>query len=117
MRPSTISSLRDSGHDARIPKIFQHVRKSDFSSFKNSPRNFITVIQLTHFSDLIGASHSPAYTEYAVGGYASDGFKELAEWGNTHKMEMEMKEHVSCTFNFLLLTFYVSFRRKKSVRL
>jgi hypothetical protein len=64
------------------------------------------VIQLTHFSDLIGASHSPAYTEYAVGGYASDGFKELAEWGNTQKMEMEMKEHVNVSiFNSWRLYF------------
>ena len=30
-----------------------------------------------------------------MGQYATDGLKELAEWGNTHKMEQEMKEHVS----------------------
>lgn len=53
-----------------------------------------SVVHLTHFSDVIGASHSPAYTMWAIGAYASDGLKELAEWGNTFQMEQEMKQHV-----------------------
>ncbi|KRX88130.1 Spondin-1, partial [Trichinella pseudospiralis] len=50
---------------------------------------------LTHFSDIIGASHSPRYTMWTYDGYASDGLKELAEWGNTQKYEQEIREQTS----------------------
>ncbi|KRY14142.1 Spondin-1 [Trichinella patagoniensis] len=53
------------------------------------------VEHLTHFSDIIGASHSPRYTMWTYDGYASDGLKELAEWGNTQKYEQEIREQTS----------------------
>lgn len=52
---------------------------------------------LTHFSDLIGASHSAKYTMWTFGGYATDGLKDLAEWGDTRKYEEEIKEQVRPT--------------------
>jgi len=52
------------------------------------------VEHLTHFSDIVGASHSDRYTMWADGTYATDGMKQLAEWGDTQKYEEELKEKV-----------------------
>ncbi len=45
---------------------------------------------------------------WAYDNYATDGLKELAEWGNTYQMEQELKSHVSVHWSFssvvLLLT-------------
>lgn len=43
---------------------------------------------------MLGASHSANYTMWKFGMIATDGMKEIAEWGNTFKGEQEMKEHV-----------------------
>lgn len=48
----------------------------------------------THFSDLIGATHTSNFKIYEVGGYASDGLKQLAEWGKTQELEKELKTKV-----------------------
>lgn len=72
------------------------------------------MVHLTHFSDVIGASHSTKYTQWALGTYASDGLKELAEWGNTYKMEMEMKERVSILGGSSCL--YIKFSPTKKVQ-
>uniref|UniRef100_A0A915I7Z7 Spondin domain-containing protein n=1 Tax=Romanomermis culicivorax TaxID=13658 RepID=A0A915I7Z7_ROMCU len=47
---------------------------------------------LTHFSDVVGASHSDRYTMWAEGTYATEGMKQLAEWGDTTKYEEEIKD-------------------------
>ncbi len=52
------------------------------------------VEHLTHFTDMLGASHSPQYTMWKMGNISTDGMKEIAEWGNTYKGEQEMKENV-----------------------
>lgn len=49
---------------------------------------------LTHFSDIVGGSHSNRYSMWNVGTYATDGMKQLAEWGDTQKYEEELKEKV-----------------------
>ncbi|KRZ35693.1 Spondin-1, partial [Trichinella pseudospiralis] len=59
------------------------------------PKDYPSLEHLTHFSDIIGASHSPRYTMWTYDGYASDGLKELAEWGNTQKYEQEIREQTS----------------------
>ena len=50
---------------------------------------------LTHFTDVLGASHSKNYSLWRFGDIATDGLKEIAEWGNTYKAESEMKEAAS----------------------
>ena len=49
---------------------------------------------LTHFTDMLGASHSANYSLWKIGGTSTDGMKEIAEWGNTYKAEIEAKEKV-----------------------
>lgn len=44
---------------------------------------------------MLGASHSANYTMWKFGMIATDGMKEIAEWGNTYKGEQEMRENVS----------------------
>lgn len=49
---------------------------------------------LTHFTDMLGGSHSKQYSMWRFGDVATDGLKEIAEWGNTYKAESEMKANV-----------------------
>uniref|UniRef100_A0A4W3K1N1 Spondin-1 n=1 Tax=Callorhinchus milii TaxID=7868 RepID=A0A4W3K1N1_CALMI len=46
----------------------------------------------THWSAIIGASHSKNYILWEYGGYASDGVKQVAEWGSPVKMEEEIRQ-------------------------
>jgi hypothetical protein len=55
---------------------------------------YILVEHLTHFTDMLGASHSKNYSLWRLGGIATDGLKEIAEWGNTYTGEGEMKANV-----------------------
>ncbi|OWA51704.1 Spondin-1 [Hypsibius exemplaris] len=54
-------------------------------------KDFPTTQWFTHFSDIIGATHTPSFKVYEIGGYASDGLKQLAEWGKTQELEKELK--------------------------
>ena len=54
----------------------------------------IAVEHLTHFTDMLGTSHSANYSLWEIGGISTDGMKEIAEWGNTYKAEAEAKEKV-----------------------
>jgi hypothetical protein len=49
---------------------------------------------LTHWSNIIGASHSPNCSMWRYGDYASDGLRELAKYGIVTKLEQEFKNHV-----------------------
>lgn len=49
---------------------------------------------LTHWSNIIGATHSSNYSIWQYGGYASLGLKELAEYGVIRTLEEEIKNHV-----------------------
>lgn len=53
-----------------------------------------SVEHLTHFTDMLGASHSKNYSLWKIGDISTDGMKEIAEWGNTFKAEAEAKEKV-----------------------
>lgn len=61
------------------------------------PKEFPSNNWLTGFTDLIGASHSSDYRFWDYGKLASEGLKLVAESGETHVMESEIKdksEHV-----------------------
>uniref|UniRef100_UPI00358F2622 spondin-1 isoform X2 n=1 Tax=Myxine glutinosa TaxID=7769 RepID=UPI00358F2622 len=45
----------------------------------------------THWSALIGASHSANYVPWEYGGLASDGVRRVAEWGSPIAMEEEIR--------------------------
>ena len=44
---------------------------------------------------MLGASHSKNYSFWRYGEIATDGVKEIAEWGNTYKGESEMRGNAS----------------------
>jgi len=60
-------------------------------SRQTHPKDFPTNEWLTHFSDIIGASHSADYRVWEYGGIASDGLRQVAEWGSTRQLETELK--------------------------
>lgn len=60
-------------------------------SRQTHPKDFPANEWLTHFSDIIGASHSDDYRVWDYGGYASDGLRQVAEWGSTRTLESELK--------------------------
>lgn len=59
------------------------------------PKDFPENVWLTHFSDIIGASHSPEFKMWDYNGYASDGLQQVAELGVTKKLEAELKAESS----------------------
>ncbi|CAK1540723.1 unnamed protein product [Leptosia nina] len=46
------------------------------------------------YSDLVGASHAADFILWAPGSLASEGFKDLAEYANTSRLEQEIREKV-----------------------
>lgn len=64
-------------------------------SRQTHPRDFPANEWLTHFSDIIGASHSADYRVWEYGGIASDGLRQVAEWGSTQALESELKAEVT----------------------
>lgn len=78
---------------------------------------FYHLEHLLHWSDIIGATHSREYSGmifeeglissdlssivWNYGDIASDGLKQVAEWGAIGTMQKEIKNHVnSCVFDF-----------------
>lgn len=55
------------------------------------PKEFPANFWLTHFSDIIGASHSADFRMWEYGGYASEGLQQVAELGVTKRLESELK--------------------------
>lgn len=62
---------------------------------------------LLHWSDIIGASHSPGYTVWSYGQLATSGVKEVCEYGWPRTLEGEIKLQVNhkyrpyCLFSLL----------------
>ncbi|CAG9765548.1 unnamed protein product [Ceutorhynchus assimilis] len=55
------------------------------------PKDYPFSLWLTHFSDVIGASHEKNFTFWGEGQIASEGFRSLAEWGSVRMMEIELR--------------------------
>jgi len=70
------------------------------------PKDFPTNEWLTHFSDIIGASHSTDYRVWEYGGTASDGLRQVAEWGATRQLETELKSEVPSPISVLSLLLF-----------
>jgi len=66
-------------------------------SAQTHPKDFPTNLWLTHFSDVIGASHTPSFVVWGEGHKATDGLRQLAEWGSPMTMEAELQRKVSCS--------------------
>ncbi|XP_046817406.1 spondin-1 [Vespa crabro] len=60
-------------------------------SNKTHPKDYPFSAWLTHFSDLIGASHEPEFSFWGRDHIATDGFRQLAEWGSASGVEAELR--------------------------
>ncbi|EZA49891.1 hypothetical protein DMN91_012061 [Ooceraea biroi] len=61
-------------------------------SNRTHPKDFPFSAWLTHFSDVIGASHEPNFSFWGRDHIATDGFRQLAEWGSATGVEAELRE-------------------------
>ena len=64
-------------------------------SNQTHPKDFPFSLWLTHFSDVIGASHERNYSFWGEGQLASDGLRQVAEWGSVRGMEAELRAQVA----------------------
>ncbi|XP_076175754.1 extracellular matrix protein f-spondin isoform X2 [Ptiloglossa arizonensis] len=55
------------------------------------PKDFPFSAWLTHFSDVIGGSHEPSFSFWGKDHIATDGFRQLAEWGSASGVENELR--------------------------
>lgn len=55
------------------------------------PKDFPVSLWLTHFSDIIGATHEANFSFWGEGHIATDGFRLLAEWGSIRGLDQELK--------------------------
>ncbi|XP_032663851.1 spondin-1 isoform X1 [Odontomachus brunneus] len=60
-------------------------------SNRTHPKDFPFSAWLTHFSDVIGASHEPNFSFWGRDHIATDGFRQLAEWGSATGVETELR--------------------------
>ncbi|XP_045520436.1 spondin-1 [Pieris brassicae] len=74
--------------DAKYKIVFQGLW-----SPQTHPKDFpVQAMWLTHFSDIIGASHPKNFTFWGEGQIATDGFRSLAEWGSVGLLERELRQ-------------------------
>lgn len=55
------------------------------------PKDFPFSLWLTHFSDVIGGSHSYNFTLWREGQIASGSLRQVAEWGSVRSLEQELR--------------------------
>uniref|UniRef100_A0A182N3K1 Spondin-1 n=1 Tax=Anopheles dirus TaxID=7168 RepID=A0A182N3K1_9DIPT len=60
-------------------------------SNETHPKDYPFAIWLTHFSDVIGASHDTNFSFWGEQHIATDGFRMLAEWGSVRLLEDELR--------------------------
>lgn len=74
--------------DAKYKVVFEGLW-----SPQTHPKDFPKqALWLTHFSDIIGATHPKNFTFWGEGEIASDGFRSLAEWGSVGLLERELRQ-------------------------
>ncbi|XP_069355475.1 spondin-1 [Maniola hyperantus] len=74
--------------DAKYKLVFEGLW-----SPQTHPKNFpVQALWLTHFSDVIGATHPKNFTFWGEGEIATDGFRSLAEWGSVGLLERELRQ-------------------------
>ncbi|KAG5327913.1 SPON1 protein, partial [Acromyrmex heyeri] len=76
-------------YDGRCTK---HLTMEGIWSNRTHPKDFPFSAWLTHFSDVIGASHEPNFSFWGRDHVATDGFRQLAEWGSATGVEAELRE-------------------------
>uniref|UniRef100_A0A7G3AYU6 Putative spondins extracellular matrix n=1 Tax=Lutzomyia longipalpis TaxID=7200 RepID=A0A7G3AYU6_LUTLO len=72
--------------DAKYNFIFQGIWSNE-----THPKDYPFAVWLTHFSDVIGATHETNFSFWGENHIATDGFKNLAEWGSVRSLETELR--------------------------
>ncbi|XP_053599633.1 spondin-1 [Plodia interpunctella] len=74
--------------DAKYRMVFEGLW-----SAQTHPKDFpVQALWLTHFSDIIGATHPKNFSFWGPGEIATDGFRMLAEWGSVQLLERELRQ-------------------------
>ncbi|XP_038213109.1 spondin-1 isoform X2 [Zerene cesonia] len=74
--------------DAKYKLVFEGLW-----SAQTHPKDFpVQALWLTHFSDVIGATHPKNFSFWGEGQLATDGFRSLAEWGSVGLLERELRQ-------------------------
>ncbi|XP_068628147.1 spondin-1 [Battus philenor] len=74
--------------DAKYKMVFEGLW-----SPQTHPKDFpVQALWLTHFSDVIGATHPKNFSFWGEGQIATDGFRSLAEWGSVGLLERELRQ-------------------------
>ncbi|XP_022829303.1 spondin-1 [Spodoptera litura] len=77
--------------DAKYRMVFEGLW-----SPQTHPKDFpVQAMWLTHFSDVIGATHPKNFKFWGEGEIATDGFRSLAEWGSVGLLEAELRQQGS----------------------
>lgn len=71
-------------------ELFQLTFEGIWSN-ETHPRDYPFAIWLTHFSDVIGASHDGNFSFWGENHISTDGFRSLAEWGSVRALEFELR--------------------------
>jgi hypothetical protein len=64
------------------------------------PKEFPADAWSAHFSDIVGASHSPTFKFWEQNEPASEGLRQLAEIGDSKDLERELKDEVKFILSF-----------------
>ncbi|XP_055700255.1 spondin-1 [Phlebotomus papatasi] len=72
--------------DAKYNFVFQGIWSNE-----THPKDYPFAVWLTHFSDVIGATHETNFSFWGENHIATDGFRNLAEWGSVRSLEVELR--------------------------
>ncbi|CAL7936929.1 unnamed protein product [Xylocopa violacea] len=90
MEPAEVESI-DDGKCCACDEAKYSLTMEGIWSNVTHPKDFPFSLWLTHFSDIIGASHVPSFSFWGKDHVATDGFRLLAEWGSASGVEAELR--------------------------
>ncbi|XP_015171826.1 PREDICTED: spondin-1 [Polistes dominula] len=94
MTPKEVEQLSDNKccacDEAKYSLTFEGIWSN-----QTHPKDFPSSAWLTHFSDLIGASHETEFSFWGRDHIATDGFRQLAEWGSASGVENELRSQAT----------------------
>lgn len=84
--PSAVKGECCACDEAKYNFVFEGIWSNE-----THPKDFPFAVWLTHFSDVIGASHDTNFSFWGENHISTDGFRSLAEWGSIRQLEQELR--------------------------
>lgn len=84
--PATVQGECCACDEAKYSFVFEGIWSNE-----THPKDFPFAVWLTHFSDIIGASHDTNFSFWGENHISTDGFRSLAEWGSVRQLEQELR--------------------------